>query len=120
LKSNYNYGFDQAITWGLATDVRVPADYDGDSITDVAVWRPSNGTFYVRRSSDHTLQVFPWGMEGDKVQPADYDGDGKTDFAVFRPSNSYWYIYSSATNTYKFLHWGQQGDVPVTAQERFQ
>lgn len=120
LKSNYNYGFDDAFTWGLPTDKVVPGDYDGDSITDAAVWRPSTGTFYVRRSSDDSLQAFQWGASGDIPQPADYDGDKKHDFAVWRPSNGYWYIHSSATNTYKFVQWGQSGDQPITAATRIQ
>ena len=120
LKSNYNYGFDDALVWGLPTDKVVPGDYDGDSVTDVAVWRPSTGIFYVRRSSDNTLQAFQWGAQGDIPQPADYDGDKKHDFAVWRPSTGFWYIYSSATNTYKFVHFGQQGDQPITAAYRIQ
>lgn len=119
-KSNYNYGFDQTIQWGLPTDKLVPADYDGDSITDLAIWRPSEGNFYVRRSSDLTMQVARWGLNGDIPQPADYDGDGRADIAVWRPSNGTWYIYNSETDTYKIFKWGQQGDQPITAAYRIQ
>ena len=34
--------------WGLPDDVPVPADYDGDGTTDIAVFRPSEGRWYVK------------------------------------------------------------------------
>jgi hypothetical protein len=53
------------ISWGLVTDFSTPGDYDGDGLDDLAVWRPSTGKFYVRKSSD-TGAVFevPLGVDG--------------------------------------------------------
>ncbi|HEX6125134.1 MAG TPA: VCBS repeat-containing protein [Pyrinomonadaceae bacterium] len=118
LKSNFRYGFDDVHNWGLNTDVLTPADYDGDGITDIGVWRPSEGMFYVRRSSDFQMHAFRWGVNGDVPQPADYDGDMKQDFAVYRPSNGTWYIHNSDTGTSRTVNWGLQFDQPMSTAYR--
>lgn len=47
-------------TWGLSTDTPLlPADYDGDGYDDLAVYRHSDHTVYVRRSHCDTLGF--WG-----------------------------------------------------------
>ncbi|MDQ4131999.1 MAG: hypothetical protein M3179_02080 [Actinomycetota bacterium] len=82
-------------------------DFDGDGKTDLGVFRPSAGAWFVRGSAGGTSTV-PFGTTGDLAVPGNYDGDGDVDQAVFRPSNGYWFVHGGAITQF-----GAPGDVPV-------
>jgi endonuclease G len=92
--------------------VLVPGDYDGDGQADLAVFRPSDGNWYVINSSTNTATVTGWGNATDEPVQGDYDGDGKTDVAVFRAGEGNWYIRQSSGGT-QLIGWGTTGDKPL-------
>jgi subtilisin family serine protease len=85
-------------------------DYDGDGRTDFAIWRPSNGQWWVSYSFFNSHNVVTFGQSGDVPVPGDYDGDKKTDVAVFRPADGNWWVLRSSDNTVTVQHWGLSTD----------
>ncbi len=82
---------------------RRAADFNGDGRTDVSVFRPSTGGWYLAGQA-----AVAWGTAGDTPVPGDYDGNLTADIAVFRPSTGVWYIRGQAG-----AEWGAPGDLPV-------
>jgi hypothetical protein len=102
-------------TFGLPTDIMVPADFNGDRTTDIAVFRPSDGTWYIYDRATGSYSATQFGSNGDIPAPADFDGDGRADLAVFRPSNGLWYILRTSSGEVEITQFGKLGDLPVAA-----
>jgi hypothetical protein len=92
-------------------------DFDGDGKSDLAVYRPDYGSWYILLSSASfaTSVSYQWGVSTDIPVPGDYDGDGKVDVAVYRPATGTWYLLLSSTNftSYVQYQWGGNMDIPV-------
>lgn len=89
-------------------------DFDGDGRTDLAVFRPAEGNWYILNSQDGSFRVVHFGLPGDVPLAADYDGDRLADLAVFRPSEGNWYSLMT-TRGFGSTHFGLEGDKPVPA-----
>lgn len=88
------------------------SNFDNDTRSDIAVYRPSTGVWYSLNTINNNFQAVQFGIAEDKIVAGDYDGDGKTDRAVWRPSTGVWYIEKS-TGGFTIVQFGVNGDIPV-------
>jgi len=109
---------DTYMSWDSERETR--QDYENDEKTEVAVFRPSSGSwFFLASSFGYTASAHhSWGIEGDIPLSADFDGDGLSDLVAYRPSVGTWFIaYSSlgwSVTNYGVFHWGGfPDDVPM-------
>jgi subtilisin-like proprotein convertase family protein len=106
-------GWSFDLTTSSSRSNNLTADFDGDGRTDLSVFRPNTGTWWVQESLNNDIKAYQFGVSNDKPVPADYDGDGKTDIAVYRPSTSVWYVLRSSDFTVSSAQHGSPASIPV-------
>ncbi len=106
-------GVYQGIQLGSNGDKPVPSDYNGDGITEVAVWRPSTGTWFTSTNPATNYGAYQWGQNGDVPLPGDFDGDGKADYVVYRTGNGTWYVIKSSNGGFQMQQFGGSTDKPL-------
>jgi hypothetical protein len=91
-------------------------DWDYDLRSDLAVYNPPSGLWYVRRSTNGTTYNVGYGGTGYTPVPGDYDWDGYADIAVYHSSSGLWFVKpSSAPSTTFTLAFGGSAYTPVPA-----
>lgn len=104
------------VNWGITSDRLINGDFDGDLRDDIAVFRPSNSTFYILLSQSSTLRIENFGQTGDDpTVVGDYNNDGRDDIAVYREGNPSTWFYKTSPPASLFVarNWGQVGDFPA-------
>jgi uncharacterized delta-60 repeat protein len=91
-----------------------PFDFDDDRKTDISIYRPGPGEWWINKSSGGTITA-PFGSSSAAITPGDFTGDGKTDIAFWRAASGEWFVLRSEDNSYYSFPFGTSGDVPTAA-----
>jgi len=87
-------------------------DFDGDGRTDLDVFRPYSGMWYIDQSREQNILTRQWGWNESQPFTGDFDGDGKYDTAFYWPQQGMWYIWQSRDGI-RVVQWGWPESVPV-------
>jgi len=90
----------------------VTFDFDGDRKADISIFRPSNGQWWIDRTTAGVYAA-TFGGVNDRITPGELTGDGKTDISFWRPSPSTWFIFRSEDHSYFSFPYGLEGDIPI-------
>lgn len=94
---------DRLYIFGIAGDLPVVGDWNGDGATEVGVSRPANGWFLLDLNANGQWDGPPsdrrsyFGSSGDIPVAGDWNYDGTTDIGVYRPSMG-WFILDQNGN----------------------
>ena len=89
---------DHVVAAWFALDRAARNDFDGDRASDLAVFDPASGEWYVQSIARNRVLAWrlPWGWPGAAAAAGDFDGDRACDIAAYDASGTLWYVWSLA------------------------
>ena len=110
-------------------DIPVTGDWTGSGITQLGLFRPSTGEWFLNRSGNGSWNnckkdtcLTGFGKAGDLPVIGDWNGTGISKIGVFRPANGEWLLDLNGNGKWdegvdlRYLSYGQPGDVPVVGK----
>ena len=111
-------------------DVPVAGDWIGRGISQLGLFRPSTGEWFLDRKNNRAWNgckkdvcISSFGGVGDLPVSGDWDGTGISKIGVFRPSTGEWFLDLSGNGTWDgptvdgyVAGYGQAGDIPVVGK----
>lgn len=111
-------------------DVPVAGDWTGRGTTQLGLFRPSTGQWFLDRSGNRAwngckkdLCVDSFGVSGDIPVAGDWNGTGIAKIGVFRPSTGEWFldlngngVWDGPNSDLYVSGYGQAGDLPVVGR----
>ena len=112
-------GNDTIYRFGIAGDISVVGDWNGDGVAQIGVYR--NGDWYLDTNGNGVWDVgvdtrYRFGIAGDIPVVGDWDGDGVAQIGVYR--NGDWYLDTNGNGVWDVgvdtrYRFGIAGDIPV-------
>jgi hypothetical protein len=114
----------------MTGDLPLVGDWNGDSIDQLGLFRPSTGQWFIDRSGnrewdgcrrDYCINSF--GSAGDLPVSGDWDGTGMSKIGVWRPSTGQWFLDYNGNGVWDGCSvdvcingFGVAGDLPVVGK----
>jgi hypothetical protein len=83
---------DVAIPFGQEGDTPITGDWDGSGRTQIGVFRPSNGTWYLGDVNGVPKSTVVFGQSGDVPFTGDWTGSGITQLGVYDPNSRTFFL----------------------------
>ena len=100
----------KTVSWGGDGDVPKVADYDGDGVFDVAVFRPRTQELFILKSSNGKVNDYKFGSgTADFTVRGDFTGDGVHEISFWEPLTG---MFSSMTSDNGFNDAGAAKESP--------